>query len=83
MSDLQRMRFSTLEHSLTENKNSIGEQLNNIESKMGIEIRNAQQYSDRQLAVVKDSMQSMSDFVNGLKDDLLTLSNAVESIEKK
>lgn len=83
MSDLQRMRFSTLEDSLTENKNSIDKQLKSIESKIEIESRNAHHYTDRQLAVVKDSMQSMSDFVNGLKDDLSTLSNTVESIEKK
>lgn len=79
----QHVKFAEIERNLLDRKVELEEQLKSIDTKLASESRNAQHYTERQTAVLRESMQNMNDFVNGLKDDLLALSNRVESIEKK
>lgn len=79
----QLVRLAAMERSLLENKNAIDEQLKNLESKLANEGRNAQHYTDRQTTVLKDNLQNMNDFVNGLKDDVQAISNEVQGLKQK
>lgn len=79
----QHVKFAEIERNLLDRKVELEEQLKSIDTKLASESRNAQHFTERQTAVLRESMQNMNDFVNGLKDDLLVLSNRVESIEKK
>lgn len=83
LGDLQQVKFAAIERNLIDSKAGMEEQIKNFESKLAAESRNAQHYTERQTADLRENMQNMNDFVKGLKDDLLALSNAVESINKK
>jgi SMC interacting uncharacterized protein involved in chromosome segregation len=83
LGDLQQVKFAAIERNLIDSKTGMEEQIKNFETKLAAESRNAQHYTERQSAVLQENLQNMNDFVNGLKDDLLALSNTVESIHKK
>ena len=79
----QHVKFADIERSLLDKKVELDEQLKRFDAKLASESRNAQHYTERQSAVLRENMQNMNDFVNGLKDDLLALSSTVEAMGNK
>jgi predicted nucleic acid-binding Zn-ribbon protein len=72
-----------MERTLQDSKIALDEHLKNFETKLSTETRSAQHYTERQSNVLKDGLQNMNDFVNGLKDDMQALSNEVQSLKDK
>jgi archaellum component FlaC len=79
----QHLKFADIERSLLAKKVELDEQLKSFDDKLTSESRNAQHYTERQSAILRENMQNMNDFVNGLKDDLLALSSTVEAMGNK
>ncbi len=79
----QLVRLAAMERTLQDSKIALDEHLKNFETKLSAETRSAQHYTERQSNVLKEGLQNMNDFVNGLKDDMQALSNEVQSLKDK
>lgn len=79
-SEAQFVKLSAMERSLQETKMALEEQLKTFETTIAKESKSAQHYTDRHSNAIKDNLKSMNDFVNGLKEDVQSISNTLEAM---
>jgi len=81
--DRQQVKDAAIERNLSDNKIALEEQNKNFESKLATESRNAKLYTDSKSSALHENFEAMNGFIAGLKDDLQSLSNTVQSLKDK